>query len=90
MKWNNRIHSFNLDGKIISADDNTVVANCQSKEIADLIIQAKEKADKWDKLSSEIDKFYLNKEGEYDEENPEEKGDLITIGERAATAFGWI
>lgn len=90
MKWNNKIHSFNLDGKTISREDNTVVANCQSKEIADQIIEAKEKADKWDLLKSEIDKFYCDKEGEFSEDNPEEEGDLITIGEKAAIAFGWL
>ena len=56
------------------------------KEIEEL----KNKAEKWDKLKAKVDKFYLNKKGEYDEENPEEEGDLITIGEIAATEVGWL
>lgn len=40
------------------------------------------KADAWDKLESQIAEFY-------DEENPKE-GDLITIGEVAASAFGFL
>lgn len=38
-----------------------------------------------------IDKCYCNADGEYDEENPEiEDADLCTIGEMAASAFGWL
>lgn len=49
------------------------------------------KAEKWERLRSEISKCYLNKEGEYDEKNPEIEGaDLCTIGEMAASAFGWL
>jgi hypothetical protein len=55
------------------------------------IEEMKNKADKLDALSKEIDKCYCNANGEYDEENPEIKGaNLITIGELAATAFGWL
>jgi hypothetical protein len=54
------------------------------------IEQWKAKAAKWDALYRQIEKFYVNTEGEYDEENPEEQGDLYTIGEIAATAYGWL
>lgn len=54
------------------------------------IEQWKAKAEQWDKLDAQISKFYNNSDGEYDEENPEEQGDLCTIGEVAAHAFGWL
>lgn len=50
----------------------------------------KKKADKWDALYKEVSKYYCNTEGEYDEENPERKGDLCDIGEVAASRLGWI
>lgn len=44
-----------------------------------------------DKLEAEISKCYCNEDGEYDEDNPEyEDADLCTIGEMAASAFGWL
>ena len=49
-----------------------------------------EKAKKWDELDVEVSKFYLNANGEYDEENPVRKGDLGTIGEIAASKLGWL
>lgn len=53
--------------------------------------EMKNKADRWDALGAEISKCYCNTDGEYDEENPEEEGaDLYTIGEMAASAFGWL
>lgn len=55
------------------------------------IKEFKIKADKWDALSNEIAKCYCNEDGEYDEDNPEiEDADLGTIGEIAASAFGWL
>lgn len=49
------------------------------------------KAEKWDNLGKQIEKCYLNEEGEYDEDNPEQEGaDLGAIGEMAAIAFGWL
>lgn len=53
----------------------------------DLII---EKAKKWDELGAKIAEFYCDETGEYNEENPKNKGDLTDIGEIAATAFGWL
>lgn len=49
-----------------------------------------EKANSWDRLEKQIEKFYLNSDGEYDEDNPEEEGDLLAIGELAARAFGFM
>ena len=37
MKWNNTIHSFNLEGKRITRADNTLVCICEKKEDADKI-----------------------------------------------------
>lgn len=54
------------------------------------IEQMRIKADKWDALGTEIAKFYLNTDGEYDKDNPEKEGDLTDIGECAAAAFGWL
>jgi hypothetical protein len=55
------------------------------------IEEMKKKADEWDALGAKIDKCYCNADGEYDEENPEiEDADLCTIGEMAASAFGWL
>lgn len=50
----------------------------------------KGKADKWDALYEEVSKCYCNKDGEYDEDNPEtEDADLCTIGEIACSHLGW-
>ena len=55
------------------------------------IEEFKSKAQKWDALGKEIKKCYCNSDGEYDEDNPEvEDADLGTIGEMAASAFGWL
>lgn len=55
------------------------------------IEEFKKKSDKWDALGLKIEKCYCNTEGEYDEENPEiGDSDLCTIGEMAASAFGWL
>lgn len=49
------------------------------------------KACKWDALDSKISECYCNEEGEYDVENPVIEGaDLATVGEMAASAFGWV
>ena len=51
----------------------------------------KAKAEKWDKLDKQISKCYCDEDGEYSEDNPEIEGaDLCTIGEMAASAFGWL
>lgn len=48
----------------------------------------KEKAEKWDKLYKQVEDMYYDENGE---ERPEDYLDgLLTIGERAATAFGFL
>ena len=59
-------------------------------ELREKLKIALEKAEKWDELGEEISKFYLNEDGEYDEDNPENEGDLVSIGEIAASAYGWL
>lgn len=63
-----------------------MITNIDTKVLAEL----RTKAEKWDKLEKEIAKYYTDKNGEYSEDNPEEDGDLISIGETAAIAFGWL
>lgn len=55
------------------------------------ILEFKAKAEKWDTLGEQIAKCYCNEEGEFDDTNPEIEGaDLGTVGELAASAFGWL
>ena len=50
-----------------------------------------EKADKWDKLGEKIAKCYPDYDDDGNElETEEPEADLCTIGEFAATAFGWL
>jgi hypothetical protein len=62
----------------------------KSKYTLKQIDEWKKKAERWDALDEKISKFYCNTEGEIDEDNPENKGDLLDIGEIAARAFNWI
>jgi hypothetical protein len=48
------------------------------------------KAAKWDALEKKISKYYCDATGEYNEHEPELKGDLCSIGEVACMAFGWL
>jgi len=62
---------------------------------AEQIEEWKKKADKWDELDDQIAKCYCNKDGEYVDEDSDDKAeiedaDLCTIGEIAASAFGWL
>lgn len=50
----------------------------------------KSKSEKWDSLAEKISKFYCDKDGEYSEDNAEDGGDLLDIGEVTAMAFGWF
>jgi len=52
----------------------------------------KEKAEKWDKLAKQIEGEYgTYVDGEFVEhDDDDEKHDLISIGEIAATAFNWL
>lgn len=62
----------------------------QTADLKKQLAEFKNKADKWDALEKEIAKFYCDREGEYNEEDPEREGDLGSIGEVAAMAFGWL
>lgn len=60
-------------------------------QLAKKIQPLSSKAKRWDRLGKQISKCYNNADGEYDEDNPEiEDSDLCTIGEMAASAFGYI
>ena len=56
------------------------------------IEEFKTKADKWDALEKQIESVYgqENSEGEWEEYEGDEGGDLSTIGEMAAMAFGYL
>ena len=59
-------------------------------EIEELELTAlKVKAANWDKLGEEIAACYAE-EGDEDFEEHEGEADLVTIGEIAATAYGWL
>jgi hypothetical protein len=50
----------------------------------------KAKADKWDALDERISVYYRHLDPESGIDDPEEEGDLCTIGELAASAFGYF
>lgn len=77
--------------KSTEIDVSELVSTPKNEFPTEQIEEWKSKAQNWDALGARIEKCYCNSEGEYDEENPEEEGaDLITIGEMAATAYGWL
>lgn len=52
----------------------------------------KSKAEKWDELEQKISAFYgnENEDGDWEELDDDEGGDLYDIGEIAASAFGFL
>ena len=58
----------------------------ENAELTKQIKALKWKADKWDALDQKISKYYPEEE----EENSDEEGDLLDIGEHAARAFGYM
>jgi hypothetical protein len=54
--------------------------------------ELKTKAKKWDDLEKEIAKSYVREDGSTIEDGDEDNDEmcLITIGEKAASAFGWL
>ncbi len=52
------------------------------------IAEWKLKAEKWDKLDEKISTFYYDEE--FDATGEEDTGGLISIGEAAAHAFGYL
>lgn len=60
------------------------------KWIEEYVKPFKAKAEKWDKLSDKIAKCYVDENGDELTEEEAEDIDLGTIGEIAASAFGWL
>ena len=52
--------------------------------------QFKKKSEQWDKLGEEIAKLYIDENGDELSEDETEDIDLGTIGEIAASSFGWL
>ena len=67
-----------------------VDAPSATTSIENLINKYKIKAEKWDKLESKISKCYVDENGDELSEEDSEDMDLGTIGEIAASAFGWL
>ena len=67
-----------------------VDAPSATTSIENLINKYKIKAEKWDKLESKISKCYVDENGDELSEEDSEDIDLGTIGEIAASAFGWL
>ena len=64
--------------------------NVIGKTMRDYAEQFSKKAEKWDKLSEKIAKCYVDENGDELSEEDLEGIDLGTIGEIAASAFGWL
>ena len=64
--------------------------NVIGKTMRDYAEQFSKKAEKWDKLSEKIAKCYVDENGYELSEEDSEDIDLGTIGEIAASAFGWL
>ena len=55
-----------------------------------MIEKYKIKSEKWDKLDEKIGKFYENDIDDEENEDGEDEGNLIDIGEVVAIAFGYL
>ena len=71
-------------------DGDAVDAPSATTSIENLIEKYKIKSEKWDKLDEEIGKFYENDIDDEENEDGEDEGNLIDIGEVAAIAFGYL
>mgnify|MGYP003437561107 CR=1 FL=1 len=71
-------------------DGDAVDAPNATTSIENLIEKYKIKSEKWDKLDEEIGKFYENDIDDEENEDGEDEGNLIDIGEVAAIAFGYL
>ena len=67
-----------------------VDAPSATTSIENLIEKYKIKSEKWDKLDEKIGKFYENDIDDEENEDGEDEGNLIDIGEVAAIAFGYL
>lgn len=72
-------------GKKPSPDRSNII-NPTTTISSEAFDKMKSKADKWDKLSEDIAKCYVNEDGS----KAECPDGLLTIGEIAASAFGWL
>ena len=71
-------------------NEDAVDAPSATTSIEKLILKYKVKAEKWDELSEKIAKCYVDENGDELSEEDLEGIDLGTIGEIAASAFGWL
>ena len=71
-------------------DGDAVDAPSATTSIENLIEKYKIKSEKWDKLDEKIGKFYENDIDDEENEDGEDEGNLIDIGEVAAIAFGYL
>ena len=79
----NKIPRKEVDGDAVDAPSATT-------SIENLIEKYKIKSEKWDKLDEKIGKFYENDIDDEENEDGEDEGNLIDIGEVAAIAFGYL
>ena len=87
--WN---EIYNIVKQIPRKDlvEDAVDAPSATTSIEQLIQKYKIKSEKWDKLSEKIAKCYVDENGDELSEEDSEDIDLCTIGEIAASAFGWL
>ena len=71
-------------------DGDAVDAPSATTSIENLIEKYKIKSEKWDKLDEKIGKIYENDIDDEENEDGEDEGNLIDIGEVAAIAFGYL
>ncbi len=71
-------------------NEDAVDAPSATTSIEKLISSYKIKAEKWDKLSEKIAECYVDENGDEISEEDSEDIDLGTIGEIAASSFGWL
>jgi hypothetical protein len=78
--------------KIHHQHGTTEKANYEIQKMFDSEINKyKKKAEKWDKLGNEIEKYYESEdEDNNDDEYDREEGNLLDIGEAAASAYGYL
>ena len=80
-------HIIDTDGGF----DNQEMANKIEMLFNDEISKYKKKSEKWDKLGKEIEKYYeSDDEDNDDDEYDREEGNLLDIGEAAASAYGYL
>lgn len=80
--------TFKVEGEMTLQAGKYSIASIEE----DPVKQWKAKAEKWDALGKAIesDYGYTDENGDFIEHAPENGGDLGTIGQKAAAAFGWL